>query len=463
MRNNQKNFGFFIKTTAVVLSMFVLLAVSPEMSAEATNVMSWSDNFDQYTSNVDLGKYSYPGTETNTESDVFSVSGASSAGTLVDVTGGKDGKGALVLTADETSGNTLVWNTAKFGEMSVGQTAVLSYDVKFSGLTALSDWLRLSGGTWYSRGFIFVNQSNFIFYDTNSGNTLGSAAITEDVWYTIIVSVTKQNTAVDGWNFAEVRDVSVYDNTGVKIIGHTAESHWEDGSQLAYSLAIPTTSSGEATLTVDNAKMMVYTQGLAPTISVTNIEDNDVDVVRNPNFTFVFDRPVTGIPILKKNGTEAVTAEVAVDMNTITMTVPTNALLEKGTSYTVDFSTVTSTEATPIACVEEITFTTEYANLLNDVSVEAVVGDGTVTATFTLDDPNEYPSFSGYVAAALYDSEDLLKSIDVLSISENTGESINKTFALSAVAGDKIQLMLFDLTKGVAPVASGECSIAVAP
>ena len=377
---------------------------------------------------------------------------------------------ATVLTANTTAGSSMDFDTSAFSSMTVGQTAVISYDIKFSGLsnllqTSIDDSIRLSGGTYNSRHLISVYNGQFGQFDDMAGGYTETVSITENAWYSVVVSVTKR---ANGDNFAEFREVSIYDTNGVFVIGNsrlkdgTGTNGWVD-AQVAYSLSVPKTSSGTATVTVDNISTAVYTLGAAPTISSMNIENGAEGVALNPTFTLVFDRLVTGAPVLK-NGNDTVTTVTKAVGNTVTVSMPTDTLLSKGTTYTLEFSGITNTEETPLACTaESISFTTEYASLFNDVTVTAAAGSGTVTASFTLSHPNGYPSFTGYIAAALYD-DGILKAIDVLpSETVSTGVSLGKTFALTAESGDTLQLMLFDVTRGVAPVTSGECAVTVAP
>ncbi len=461
------------KISLVLLCVLMVLSAVPQVSAETGSY--YTDDFNRYLTDASQLNYGYPGNIYNASGDVAVTSDVfyydrQGAPRMVDIDadGGTDGTAAIVFSGFDKN-NYADFRYDYLDSLTTDDIVVAKYDVRFASFpdvlgSAYTETINMSGCGNYGGYILGVSKKSgesAYFYPGKQG-----PAIDTSKWYTIVLELQPteivRNADTNAISSGKItRSISVIDETGTVIATNSASGlNITSYGKITTPMLVGNKSDG-AKVYIDNASLLIYNPSAAPELISSNMTDGETDVLRNKELKFTFSQPVQSAPTLYLDGTP-VSVKAAINANEVSLSLPDGGLFDKEATYTVDFSGVTNSGGMTCAA-SSLSFTTEGTNLLDDVAlVGAVLGSGSVTAEFELADPHGYPSFSGYVIAAAYDENGILKDFTAETISCRVGETVSKTFTLSAMAGDSLQLVLFDTTKGISPLASGECNISAA-
>lgn len=370
-------------------------------------------------------------------------------------------------------------------EVDAGNFTEISYDIMFDSFpTNVYGWdsnnvpdptnvltgdqvLVKFGGAWFSwdtpASLEIMRQSDGTVCLARNQAAIADTELSEDTWYTI------------KWLRAGGQSASIFlafteaDGTVLWSMNIGALPSWAGGN---YCLAMGTPYGGvcsDATLLIDNLSKKSYpmTSGTV-NMADANVADGATEVPLNQEMSFGFDRLLDAssvVSITDSNGdpvTNSLGAPITVTQRVLgnRIVVSFSDLLCRNETYTVDFSGVIDTGSA--ACgTTGFTFTTEDVHFQNAPTISGVeeIG-GDTKITFILNDPYEYPTFSGIFAAAGYDANSSMIAFDLVSVNAvPIGTETNATFDFGLTGVTKVKLMAFDYANGFVPLAVGEIAL----
>lgn len=333
----------FKKTTAIFLSLLMLLTLSTSASVFAampqsgseTNGAKWTDNFNGYTASTTLGFNGYPVASANHSSDVF-VAFSGFSGSFVE-DGGRDGSVAMKIN-QRNDGNNVMLRT-KDVDFDTYDAFVFAQEFKIlrNPATTTTFYLGASSG-WGGRQFLLTTDSSgaFVLKNYQDNQTL---AYELNHWYKLMVMQQADGTR-RGW----LLDAATGDVLMTNTMTVTASSN--NNAAILFGADTTATADTVMQIMVDNAELYAYKMSAyAPDVTSSTLANGETGVGVNDSATVTFDQPLkTAAATVYPMGNSSAAASctvTAVSGKLNTYTVAWSGL-DGGARYTLDLSGFTN-------------------------------------------------------------------------------------------------------------------------
>ncbi len=464
------------KVTVLLLSALLVLSTVPVMAAP--NVTSYIETFDQYENEISSTN-GYPYKNAGTESTALvEYTGSGNKGTSTVITeGGWNNSPALKL--DNSLGQCTLRTATMSAFDAEDECVTYSFDFKITknpdnistATSSVADLgLNFEGGHVLAN-VVYVAEANdgqgAMCFTKGTSNTSGENYCTNpDMTYYAYelgewFNITK--TCSGAWLIATLSkaDGTVLWERHIKA-GQTWAESFRDKANNARLLNLKGNGGGgqNIEMIVDNCQIhLVEVMGDVPVLLSATTAQGETGVLRNQSVSLIFDRDVSGASIGEPTLTgESGSVSLTVKKGQNRIVVSPAALLEAEALYTLSFSGVGG------CTVADISFETEGLRAMGEpVTVQAPTAgttSDTANITFTLKDMYNYPSFSGYALAAIYQEGKML-GMDVIALTnEPTGTPITKTFSLTLPTGAyEAKIIALNEKDGLVPVSSGMVAV----